>query len=176
MNRLGTGLRYSQHACERTGAREGDMWTRFLLAASMALAALPASAQEREWIFDTSDEDAYLVFGVPESDDAGVSFGCTLQSGEIRIFVPEAGDDLKPNDKVRLVITIAGKDFAFEGTASANEMSATTSAEAVIQPNNAIFAELRKADRFTIKTGAEENTFPLAGADFESLVRACSKT
>lgn len=152
------------------------MWTRFLLAALLASAALPASAQEREWIFDTGDEDAYLVFGVPESDDAGVSFGCTLQSGEIRVFVPEAGDDLKPDDKVRLVITVAGKDFAFEGTTTANEMSATTSAEALIQPNDVLFADLRRADRFTVKTGTEENTFPLEGADFESLVRACSKS
>lgn len=152
------------------------MWTRFVLVALLASAALPALAQEREWLFDTGDEDAYLVFGVPESDDAGVSFGCTLQSGEIRIFVPEAGDDLKPDDKVKLVITIAGKDFAFDGTTTANELSATTSAEAVIKPDDVIFAELRKADRFTIKTGTEENTFPLEGADFESLVRACSKS
>ena len=43
------------------------MRTRFLLAALLAWAALPASAQEREWIFDTGDEDAYLVFGVPDS-------------------------------------------------------------------------------------------------------------
>ena len=80
------------------------MWTRFLLAALLAGIALPASAQEREWIFDTGDEDAYLVFGVPESDDAGVSFGCTLQSGEIRIFLPEAGDDLKPNATIRGIL------------------------------------------------------------------------
>src|SRR6476660_2611511 len=38
---------------ERTGAREGNMWTRFLLAVLLASVALPASAQEREWIFDT---------------------------------------------------------------------------------------------------------------------------
>jgi hypothetical protein len=152
------------------------MWTRFVLVALLASTALPALAQEREWIFDTGDDDAYLVFGVPESDDAGVSFGCTLQSGEIRIFVPEAGDDLKPNDKVKLVITVAGKDYTFDGTTSANEMSATTSAEALIQSNDALFADLRKADRFAVKAGMEENTFPLEGADFESLVRACSKT
>lgn len=151
------------------------MWTRFVLAAFLVSTAWPALAQEREWLFDTGDEDAYLVFGVPESDDAGVSFGCTLQSGEIRVFVPEAGDDLKPDEKITLVITVAGKEFTYDGTTTANEMSATTSAEAVIRPADAIFAELRKVDRFTVKTGADENTFPLEGADFESLVRACSK-
>ncbi|WP_119392579.1 hypothetical protein [Taklimakanibacter lacteus] len=151
------------------------MWTRCLLAAILACAALPAWAQEREWIFDTGDEDAYLVFGVPDSDDAGISFGCTLQSGEIRIFVPEAGEDLKPDDKINLVVTVGGKDFSFAGVTTPNEMSGTTSAEAVMRADDPIFPELRKADRFTVKTGREENTFPLEGSDFESLVHACTK-
>jgi hypothetical protein len=152
------------------------MWTRCLLAALLASVALPALAQEREWLFDTGDEDAYLVFGVPESDDAGVSFGCTLQSGEIRIFIPEAGDDLKPDDKIKLTITVGGKDFSFDGTTSPNELSATTSAEATMRADDPIFPELRKVDRFTVKAGTEENTFPLEGSDFASLVRACSKS
>jgi len=151
------------------------MWTRCLLVVLLASAALPALAQEREWLFDTGDEDAYLVFGVPESDDAGVSFGCTLQSGEIRIFIPEAGEDLKPNEKIKLTVTVGGKDFRFDGVTSPNELSATTSAEATIRADDPIFPELRKVDRFTVKAGNEENTFPLEGSDFESLVRACTK-
>lgn len=151
------------------------MWTRCLLAAIWACAAVPAMAQEREWLFDTGDEDAYLVFGVPESDDAGVSFGCTLQSGEIRIFIPEAGDDLKPGEKIKLTVTVGGKDFAFDGTTSPNELSATTSAEATMRADDPIFPELGKVDRFSVKTGTEENTFPLEGSDFASLVRACTK-
>jgi hypothetical protein len=155
---------------------EGNMWLRYVLAAFCACAAIPAWAQEREWIFDTADEDAFLVFGVPESDDAGVSFGCTLQSGEIRIFMPEAGDDLRPGQKIKITITVAGKEFVYDGLTAANEMSATTSAEAVMPANDALFTNLRKTDRFTVKTGAEEDTFPLEGSDFESLVRVCSKS
>jgi hypothetical protein len=87
------------------------MSLRSVLAVFFACAALPAWAQEREWIFDTADEDAYLVFGVPESEDAGISFGCSLQSGEIRMFIPEAGEDLKPDQKIKLTISAAGKTF-----------------------------------------------------------------
>src|SRR5262245_51386797 len=152
------------------------MWRRHVLGALLIIAAVPAAAQEREWTFDTADEDAYLVFGVPESEDAGISFGCTLQSGEIRVFVPEAGDDLKADQKVKLIIGVGGKDFTYEGQTSVNEMSATTSAEAPIPAADPLFTDLRNSDRFTVKTGTEENTFPLEGADFESLVRACSKT
>jgi hypothetical protein len=155
---------------------ESDMWLGIVLAAFLACMAVPAWAQEREWIFDTADENAYLVFGVPDSDDAGVSFGCTLQSGEIRIFIPEAGDDLVPDQKIKLTVTVGDKPFVYDGLTAANEMSATTSAEAVMPATDALFAELRKTDRFTVKTGQEENTFPLEGADFDSLVHACSKS
>lgn len=152
------------------------MRMRLLLAGILICAAGAAWAQEREWIFDTGDEDAYLVFGVPESDDAGVSFGCTLQSGDIRIFIPEAGEELKPDQTIVLTITVAGKDFTFDGLTSPNEMSGTTSAEAEIPAGDAVFTQLVRADRFQVSTGKEENIFPLEGADFESLVRACSKS
>lgn len=151
------------------------MWTRHLLAGLLICAAGSAWAQEREWIFDTGDEDAYLVFGVPETDDAGVSFGCTLQSGEIRVFVPETGDELKPDQKIPLTIIVGGKTFTFGGVTTPNEMSGTTSAEAEIPAQDALFADLRKADRFELRAGTEENIYPLEGADFDSLVRACTK-
>lgn len=152
------------------------MLTRYVLAGLLICAAGPAWAQEREWTFDTGDEDAYLVFGVPETDDTGVSFGCALQSGEIRIFVPEAGDDLEPDQQVMLTITVGGKDFTYEAVTAPNEMSGTISAEAVILPEDPLFADLRKVDRFRVRAGSEENIYPLEGADFESLVRACGKS
>jgi hypothetical protein len=152
------------------------MWRRYVMGALLAIAAIPAAAQEREWIFDTADEDAYLVFGVPESEDAGISFGCALQSGEIRVFVPDAGEELKPDQKIKLTISAGGKDFTYDGLTTPNEMAATTSAEASIPAGDSLFTDLRNTDRFTVKIGTEENTFPLEGSDFESLVRACSKT
>jgi hypothetical protein len=152
------------------------MWRRHVMSALLIVVALPAAAQEREWTFDTTDEDAYLVFGVPESEDAGISFGCTLQSGDIRLFVPEAGDDLKPDQKIEVVISAGGKTYTYDGQTSPNEMAATISAEAIIPAGDPLFTDLRDTDRFTVKTGTEENTFPLEGSDFESLVRACGKT
>jgi hypothetical protein len=152
------------------------MLRRYLLAGFLVCAAGSAWAQEREWLFDTGDEDAYLVFGVPETDDAGVSFGCTLQSGDIRLFVPEAGEELKPDQKITVTVVVSGKTFTFGATTSSNEMSGTTSAEAEIPAGDAIFADLRKADRFEIRAGTEDNIFPLEGADFDSLVRACTKS
>lgn len=151
------------------------MLRRYLLAGFLICAAGSAWAQEREWLFDTGDEDAYLVFGVPETDDAGVSFGCTLQSGDIRLFVPEAGEELKADQKITVTILVGGKTFAYSATTAPNEMSGSTSAEVEIPAGDPIFADLRKADRFEIRAGTEDNIFPLEGADFDSLVRACTK-
>lgn len=151
------------------------MLRRYLLAGFLICAAGSAWAQEREWLFDTGDEDAYLVFGVPETDDAGVSFGCTLQSGDIRLFVPEAGEELKPDQKITVTLVVGGETFPYDATTTPNEMSGATSAEAEIPAGDAIFAALRKADRFEVRAGTEDNIFPLEGADFDSLVRACTK-
>lgn len=152
------------------------MVRRHLMAGLLLVTAVGSAwAQEREWLFDTGDEDAYLVFGVPETDDAGVSFGCTLQSGDIRIFVPDAGEELKPDEKVVLTVVVDGREFTFDGTAAPDDMAGTTSAEAQITAGDALFDALRKADRFQIRAGSEENVYPLEGADFESLVRACTK-
>ena len=54
---------------------------------------------------------------------------------------------------------------------SPNELAATTSAEAAISADDPLFTDLRE-DRPLYGEGRnEENTFPLEGSDFESLVQ-----
>jgi hypothetical protein len=143
-------------------------------ALSLSIAAPVALAQEREWNFSTGEEDAYLVFGVPETDDVGVSFWCTIGMGEIRIYLPEAGADLKAGQKLPIEIDVNGGQFSFTGEAAPNEETATISAEAHVEATNPMFNALPTADRFIVKIGKEESVFPLQGADFESLHRVCS--
>jgi len=77
---------------------------------------------------------------------------------------------------VTLTITVGGKDFSYQAITAPNEMSGTISAEAAILADDPLFADLRKVDRFQVRTDSEENIYPLEGADFESLVRACCKS
>jgi hypothetical protein len=142
---------------------------------SFLLAAPSASAQEREWTFSTGEEDAYLVFGVPETDDVGVSFWCTIGMGEIKVYLPEAGDQLKSGQKVPIEIHVNGGHFDFSGEAAPNEEAGTMSAEVHIEASHRMFDALFSADRFTVKMGKEESVFPLQGTDFESLRRVCSR-
>src|SRR5262249_43377919 len=82
------------------------MVIRVVSAVIVMLAATSAFAQERQWVFDTNDEDAFLTFGVPETDDVGISFWCKIQSGEARVFLPEAGEELKPGKKVKITFNV----------------------------------------------------------------------
>ena len=133
-----------------------------------------ASGQEREWSFDTGEEDAYLVFGVPQTDDVGVSFWCTIGAAEIRIFLPEAGESLTAGKTAKIDFDVKGNHYPASGETSANEESGTTSIETRIESGNPFFAALLSADRFSVRVDKEESTFPLDGADFESLIRVCS--
>jgi hypothetical protein len=145
------------------------------LAFWLGFATQPALAQEREWSFDTSEEDAYLIFGVPETDDVGVSFWCTIGRGEIRLFVPQASDGLARGQSVKITVDVSGKEFGFNGETAPNEAAGTVSAEVHIETTDPVFAALLAADRFSIRIGKEVGVFPLEGADFESLLRVCER-
>ena len=134
-----------------------------------------AAAQERQWSLDAGDEDAYLIFGVPESDDVGISFWCTNQSGEISIFIPEADSTMKPGTTVSFTIT-AGRTVAkLKGKTTANEEAGSTSLETKIADSSPIFSAMKQVDRFKVKAGGEENIFPLIDADVAGLLALCKK-
>jgi hypothetical protein len=152
------------------------MFKRLLLSISVIAAiCASAAAQERQWSLDAGGEDVYLVFGVPETDDVGISFWCTLETGRINIFVPEADAALKPGMAVRFTITADKTVAKLKGKTTANEEAGTTSLEAKIPGDHPIFAALQLADRFKVKVGKEENVFPLIDADVAGLLALCKK-
>jgi hypothetical protein len=148
-----------------------------IVAVLSLIAALTASvqAQERQWNFDTGEDDAYLIFGVPETDDVGFSFWCGARSGEIRIFIPEADPALKPDTDVSFIVSVGEETFKIDGKTAANEMSDTTSIEAAVSAIHPLFTALRKSDRFKVVTGTVQHIFPLIDADVAGLVDLCRK-
>lgn len=148
-----------------------------IVAVLSLIAALTGSAraQERQWIFDTGEDDAYLIFGVPETDDVGISFWCGTRSGEIRIFIPEADPAMKPDTDVSFVVTAGEETFKIDGKTATNEMSDTTSVEAPVSAADPLFAALQKSDRFKVAIGAVEHVYPLIDADVAGLINLCRK-
>jgi hypothetical protein len=143
---------------------------------SLLLLAVQSKAQERSWSLDTSDTEAFLTFGVAESDDVGISFWCGMKSGTIHVFLPDANASLKPNRRTRIGLTIAGKTFKLRAKTLANEEASTTSVEALVDAGNPLFGRLKDADKFTISAGKDSQNFPLDGADINALLRICSKS
>jgi hypothetical protein len=132
-------------------------------------------AQERIWNLDRTDQEAYLVFGVPETDDVGISFWCTLGSGVVKIYVPEGDPSLNPAASVDIKLEIASKSYPLKGKTSVNEETATISFEAELKTSDPVFSALQEANHFAVKVGASNHAFPLGEADFASLLEVCKK-
>jgi len=141
----------------------------FVLGAGLAL------AQERIWTLDQTDAEVYLVFGVPETDDVGVSFWCTLQSGIVRLYIPEAGPDFKPEMRVNFVLKVAAQTYPLKGKTAFNEESTGTSLEAELKATDPVFSALQAANYFAVKIGSSNHVFPLGEADFSNFLDICEK-
>lgn len=142
----------------------------------LAQCCTSAMAQERQWSLDVNSEDAYLVFGVPESDDVGVSFWCTLRTGKIKFLVSESDPSLKPGTTARFTITADKTVARLRGKVESNGDAATTSLEAEIPASHPLFAALQLADRFRVEVGATEDVYPLIDADVTGLLSLCRKS
>lgn len=139
------------------------------------VACSTASAQERQWFLDSTDEDAFLVFGVPESDDTGLSIWCTIQSGKAKIFLPEASEKLKPDSTGTMELVAGEVSVKISGTSLENQDSGVSSLEVEVETTNPIFAAMTKTDRLKIHVEGEEQIIPLIDADIEGLLKLCSK-
>lgn len=143
----------------------------------IGLVAGTAHAQEREWSFDSNDEEAYLIFGVPDSDDVGVSLWCKAGRGSVNLYLPVPTADIqKTADKSAPLTIMAGKEtVTFRGKADINVEGTMSSVEAEIALDHPLVAALRTADRFTAKSGPVEVVFPLYDAELEDLLAICKK-
>jgi hypothetical protein len=153
------------------------MFRLFLPLVAIGFLAGAAHAQEREWSLDASEDDAYLIFGVADSDDVGLSLWCPVGKGVVNLFLPVPTSQMpKSKDKAAPLTVTAGKETAtFRGKADINREAAVSSLEAEIAVDHPLIAALKDADRLTIKTGTAEIVFPLFDADVEGLLALCKK-
>ena len=146
-----------------------------IMLAILVLGSAPALAQERLWTLDQTDAEVYLVFGVPETDDVGVSFWCTQQSGIVKLYFPESDPKLKAAANVNFELEVAAKTYPLKGKIAINEESTGTSLEAELKTTDPVFAALQMANRFAVKAGSNNHVFPLDEADFPTFLDVCGK-
>jgi hypothetical protein len=147
----------------------------FLLLAFTGLAAGHAVAQERQWSLDAGGEDAYLVFGVPDTEDIGVSIWCPVQQGEVRVYLPEVPAGLQDSKKTETVMTISTDEASADVTAVVDLglESGLPSVEATLPVDHPVLASMLNADRFRVTVKGEETVFPLFDADLSGLMELC---
>ena len=148
---------------------------------ALGLMAGVAHAQERAWTLDASDEDAYLIFGVPESDDVGVSLWCPIGKGVVNLYLPVPTAELArlaeatKESAAPLTITAGSETATFRGKADINRAAAVSSLEVEIEVQHPLVAAFTTADRFTVTSGETQIVFPLYEADVEGLLELCRK-
>ena len=146
-----------------------------IMLATLVLGSAPSLAQERIWTLDQSDAEVYLVFGVPETDDVGVSFWCIQRSGIVKLYFPESDPTLKPGAEANFKLEVAGKSYPLKGKTAVNDETTGTSLEAELKTTDTVFAALQTANRFAVKAGSTTHVFPLGEADFSTFLDVCGK-
>ena len=144
---------------------------------ALGLASGAAHAQERDWALDASDQEAYLIFGVSDTDDVGVSLWCRTRKDMVNLYVPRPTAELEQLDRRKVPLTVkAGEETAtFAGKIDLNRGYPSSSVEVEMPVDNPLLKALEKADRFSVKIGDQEVVFPLYNADVTTLLGLCRK-
>lgn len=141
---------------------------RFVLILSATLFATPALAQERQWVLDVAGEDVFLAFGVPSTNDVGVSFLCKIGKKDVSLFSPLVNSEKHP----KLNFSVGELNFPLVAKINDNEGAKTI--EALLKPQRKILDALQVEERFEVSIGKHKVTYPLADADFKGLMKLCN--
>ncbi len=133
-----------------------------------------AQAQEREWSLGTTEKQAFLVFGVPDTDDVGFSFWCDVGKSKISAFLPDTVAKLRRGERLTMKIDVDGKGFALPARANIDDGTAKMNVETSFGLKDLLMARLREADDMAITVKNHVSSFPLADADFDGFVDACN--
>ena len=147
----------------------------FFFSFAFCVLAGAASAQERQWTLDASDQDAFLIFGVPESDDLGISLWCPIRQGMVNVFVPETGEAISAGKELIIILKAGEETAEIKGKTEQNLDAGVASAEGQIPADHPVFEAMTKEDRFRVTVGKEEIIFPLMEADVAGLLELCRK-
>jgi hypothetical protein len=136
--------------------------------------AAQAIAQEREWTLNASDKEAFLVFGVPDTDDVGLSLWCEIGTNKLSVFINNVTGRLKEKQSTNMLIEIDGKQFHVKAKASVDKLGKSKSIEGQIPSNDPMLKAAESGT--TLKTTIQNhtNTYPLIDADITGLLRTCA--
>lgn len=154
--------------------RNGIYMRAIVFSIALALNCTLALAQERQWSLDASEREAYLVFGVPDTDDVGLSFWCEIGNGKISIFEPLDHKLLKKDKKIRIDLVLGDEKFNIVAKASASPESRSASLEALVAVDGTVMQAMAKAQIISVTALGRKSSYPMFEADVAGLLRLCS--
>jgi hypothetical protein len=137
-------------------------------------AAHYAVAQEREWTLNASDKEAFLVFGVPDTDDVGLSLWCEIGTNKFSVFVNNIGGHLKQNQSTIISIDVDGKKYSIKAKAAVDKLGRSQSIEGQISSNDAFLKSAENGTLLKTTIQGHTTTYPLTDADITGLIRTCA--
>lgn len=136
--------------------------------------AATSLAQEREWTLNASEKEAFLVFGVPDTDDVGLSFWCEIGTNKTSIFINGAPSQLKQNQTTNIKLMIDNKVFSVNAKTSVDHIGQRPSLEGQFKNDDPILKAAENGGTLKVTVLSQTNTYPLIDADFAGLERSCS--
>jgi hypothetical protein len=134
-----------------------------------------AHGQERVWSLDAAGEDAFLVYGVPESEDVGISFWCKIGADQKTLFLPVTWATLKDEEAVAIDVSLGTANFKLTGKATSGEAVPSSSIEADLPAGNGFFDALKATDRIKLTIGTHKSVYPLEDIDVDGLLKLCDE-
>ena len=147
-----------------------------LFAGILLAQASPLLAQEREWSLNSTDTQSYLVFGVPDTDDVGLSFWCETGKTTLSAFLPEPVLKLKRGQKVTMKLVVDGKTTSLPAVADKDDGTGIFTVEGKFSEKSPLLDDLKKGDSVTVSVLSHSSTYPLGDADFDALINTCNGT
>jgi hypothetical protein len=133
----------------------------------------PALAQERQWTIDASDKQAFLVFGVPDTADVGLSFWCDVGAKSMSMFVPVSVATARPGQHPKVSAIVGGRTFSFKSDVEKDQSSGLVNVEVQFDRDGPFHKAVMAADAIAVTVKSEKKSYPLGDADFAGLNRAC---
>jgi hypothetical protein len=134
----------------------------------------PAVAQEREWNVDATQDDAYLIFGTPGTDDVGTSFLCKVGQRRVTLFVADAlPSRFAFNPSMPMVLSANEEDISLRARLSKDAVNGRISAEADMVLDGRTLSELSKADHFSVSIRGHRTSFPFDPEKVAEFRKAC---
>jgi hypothetical protein len=128
-------------------------------------------AQEREWQLDAQGDDAYLVFGVPNTADIGISLWCKIGEKNINVFAPVPSTVKKPV-KANVKLLVEDREYPLKPKINNDQNNNTLEAE--LLPRDEIFSAIASAERIGLVIADHKSVFPTEGANFFEFNKLCT--